>query len=69
MNLNQLIKPNIPSILISLIAVVIIHFVSKIFVRFPGPDLANSIYTNYLVYALAFVIIYLIVNYLLTQKK
>lgn len=63
------IKPNISSISISLILVIIVHFASKIFVCAPGPCLANSIYNNYLVYALVFVIIYLIINLIQIRRK
>jgi hypothetical protein len=69
MDWKKIVKPNIDNILLSIIAVIIVHFGSKFFMCAPGPCLGNSIHNNFLVYSLIFVLIYFLYNIIYASVK
>ena len=57
-----MLKPSVGNIAISIVVVIVVHFIAKFFVCAPGPCPANYIYNNYPVYALIFLIVYILYN-------
>jgi len=69
MNWKKVFKPTIGKIIISIILVIIIHFISKFCVCGGGSCFANYVYNNYLIYILIFMIAYIIYGFIFNKLK